>query len=448
MKEYLFRNDLSDFSACDLVTLANVVWRDNCDLIYERSVPEKASGGLDELEIAKSIAAFANADGGWIIWGIDARKSGKERIADCGIGRYVDFENQIKSISLSMISPMPMFNMKELQCGKLTTFIIQVQKSPVPPYTLNNGEIYQWKNHEVTLIQDGWEVERLIRKKQIYMQKVDDFCQSELIDINGSMSSDKSYFELYLFPNSVDDFEFPDFNKPSFLRELSYFFYDRTAVSTDWRKVGNVFFFNSIFPTGNSLVIRYLNTCNLSNKAITLELFKNGALKLSSAFAEFDLASDKIYANDRYKGNPIIEYLLDYCTQNKYDLEKCIFLDINNPIIILLLILAKWKDLLQRYNYGLEFVYRIKLINVLGKSLFIDSPMFLDALKLNNIPFSPKKNIEIPKFTDGNFLPFRKDSLSFLYLTKDILNYMGLPNWDVKDIENAFVKQAKHLLKD
>jgi hypothetical protein len=423
---------------------------------YKVEFPKKAGGKLDQEKIAKTIASFANTKGGWLFYGI---KTDDKNIATelCGVNlsEYQNIADQISQIIAGNIAPNPVFHIKIVKLNQTENYIIiiQVEESPIPPYITSQGVIYQRENNECRPVKDRYILEKLYEKTNDYYSIIDNFCSVNYGETKGQSESNQSYLELYLFPLPYGSFVIDNFYSTDFFKKTASKFYSGTELTlTDNDKKSKLTFdlrFNSIYSSQKSLIIRPLFKENLIYKTTTVELFVNAGLKFIVPLSEFNLKN----VPSRFKESKVIEYL-----RNKYSSKATIHPFNTNDLLsgspietdfdriikmidgaeimhVMLAICSIYKAILQDSGFDMKtkIGFRTRLTGIWRKFIFFDNEDYLEKVKLYNIPLAPKNELEIPRFSKGNFYSITLDDYSYIALAGMILQGIGLP--DVSSIK-------------
>jgi hypothetical protein len=455
-----FDKSFSDLTELDLISLVEKEICEGWYIEYKKDVPKSNTSKIDNIKIAKSVSSFANTKGGWIFWGIETdNKNNPTSILGFDISEYRNFEDQISQIINSNISPRPYYHFKKiiLENGKIV-FLINVEQSPTPPYITSQGVIYQRENNESKPIKDRYILEKLNEKTNEYYAAIERFSNFDLPETKGQADWNQTYLELYLFPIPFNNFEFDRFYTSEFFKEVAARFYQNVEINFNIGESRSIIplnlGFNSIYSSEGSIIIRPLNDNNLIYKSTTVELFQNGNLKFLIPLFEF--GSNNI--PDHYENSKTIEYLLDKYSPNETvrqshfggswgnsDIElppitrrrqtdfvnHIKFIDGIELIFAILIITSKYKSVLEDNNFDFEnkIGFRSRITDCWRKFVFFDNDDYLDKLKLYNIPLSPKNEIEIPDFKNGDaYSTNLKDDSSYFQIAKFILEGIGLPD--------------------
>ncbi|WP_233901234.1 helix-turn-helix domain-containing protein [Tenacibaculum piscium] len=463
------KKDVSELSIEDIKTLIENEIGEGWYIEYKREVPKLKGGKLDNIKIAKSISSFANTKGGWIFWGIDSDDKNKPTtINGFDISTYRNFEDQISQIINANISPKPYYHFKKinLENGNII-LVIKVDESPTPPYITSQGIIYQRENNESKPIKDRYIIEKLNEKTNNYFEAIERFSTFDLQETKGQSEWNQTYLELYLFPTPFDNFTFKEFYTSEFFKKVSLRFYQNVDINKADSIIPLNLGFNSIYSSEGSLIIRPLKEENLIYKSTTVELFENGNLKFLIPLYEFDSRniperfenSDTLnYLLDKYSPNetveqtsfntfgmpPINKDLPPITRRKETDFVNHIkFIDGMELILNILIIVSKYKAVLDdnEFDFETKIGFRAKITDCWRKFVFFDNDDYLEKLKIYNIPLSPKSEIEIPDFKNGNAYSTKiSEEGAYFKIAKFILEGIGLPDSQTIDFSEIIKK--------
>ncbi|PKP30380.1 MAG: hypothetical protein CVT99_13725 [Bacteroidetes bacterium HGW-Bacteroidetes-16] len=474
-----FNKDISELSKEDLETLIKNEISEGWYIEYKKEVPKSNSNKLDNIKITKSISSFANTKGGWIFWGIECNdKNIPIHINGFDISAFKNFEDQISQIINSNISPNPYYHFKRINIDvNNIILVIKVDESPTPPYITSQGIIYQRENNESKPIRDRYIIEKLNEKTVRYYEAIERFSTFDLPETKGQGGWNQTYLELYLYPLPFNGFSFEKFYSSEFFKEVAVRFYQNIEVhfkngKTEAQIPINLSF-NSVFSSERSIIIRPLNDKNLIYKSTTVEFFQNGNLKFLIPLFEFDTKR----IPNHYKDSETMEYLLDKYSPNEtvqqttYGISRrwatpaedfppitqrketdfvnhVKFIDGVELIFNILIIISKYKSVLEDndFDFGREVGFRARITDCWRKFVFFDNKDYLEKLKLYNIPLSPKNEIEIPDFKDGNTYTVKlSEDNTYLQIARFILEGIGLPDSDSIDFSDILQKGLERL---
>jgi len=99
--------------------------------------------------------------------------------------------------------------------------------------------------------------------------------------------------------------------------------------------------------------------------------------------------------------------------------------------LAILIIISKYTATLKdsKFDFETEFGFRAKISNCWRKFIFFDNDDYLEKIKIYNIPISPKNEIEIPEFKNGDTYKINlKDDLAYFQIARFVLEGIGLPD--------------------
>jgi hypothetical protein len=468
-----FEKELDALAQADLEKLIENKIAEGWYIEYKSRVPLDKSD-FDRVKIAKSIASFANTKGGWIFWGIDCTDNFPTQLTGIDTSTHTNFQDSLSQVIASNINPKPIYHFKEVPLGNgAAIFVILVEESPLPPYITSQGIIYQRENNESKPIKDRYIIEKLNERARDYVNSIENFSQFDLGQTRGQTDSKQSFLELYLFPKPFNSFDFKKFHESDFFKNVAFRFYQSVdfQFSTAEDVVPMTLSFNSIYSTGHSLIIRALKEDNLIYKSITAELFYNGNLKFTVPVPSFH--ADSIPKH--YQDSTVAKYLLDtyspYETIKEYGALPHIrhseptevtrrkqtdfvshvdFIDGFDLIMIITILIEKYKSVLQDNDFEMssDVGLRARVTNTWRKFLFFDNDDYLEKIKLFNIPITPKNDIEMPEFGNGNSFTVQLDDASMtVTIAHIILERIGLPDSSTIKLGEILEKGIKRFAK-
>ena len=116
--------------------------------------PVKCVSQPDTVQIAKSICALLNSQGGWIIVGVD------DKYNCVGID-IMEIEKEVQNEITNNIFPLPLvYVQKEFYKGK-TVLLITIIRGSLPPYSYKNN--YYINNGDAVVVPSSDEISNLMR---------------------------------------------------------------------------------------------------------------------------------------------------------------------------------------------------------------------------------------------------------------------------------------------
>lgn len=104
----------------------------------------KFKGDLNNRQVARSVAAFANTHGGRLLIGVEADKKRNLITAIPGIALEDGLQERVKNVVRDTVTPAPLFHPHLVELGPgLVVIVVDVPESPSPPHLLrSSGQVY------------------------------------------------------------------------------------------------------------------------------------------------------------------------------------------------------------------------------------------------------------------------------------------------------------------
>lgn len=414
-----FNKSISEIEYNDLEKLIKDNISEGWFVEYKGSFPKNK-------KIANSIASFANSEGGWYIIGIeeDEMESKPSEIIGFDLETNKKPADKITNIVKDNINPIPYFESKLIEIpGKKYVLVIQVFEGNDTPY-ISNGSVYirVGETSKPLAINDRYQYDKLINKKQSFQKRVTSFMDNSFFF---DEYYSQPYLELYIYVNSSKSILFEDFYSKEMFDLIKENFNSKVRLSDDFDVFASLTFDN-IYGSIDSYILRYIYENTPLHTGLTLEIFKEGHLKLIFPFNVYDPLS----INNKY------ESLLDYYEfiSETNDLR---IIDLAESIFAVQIILTQYKRLLERFNSKDDLYFKYKFKNFNSVTPFIDSKEYGKFIFENKLPINIKTSIDIPnkgyskcQFKDFNPLKF----------TINIISATGLPRHLVNVIAEGYAK--------
>ena len=196
MKEYLPFTDKDG----NKISLNDLNYSDICN-IREQGIEEgykiefksQWDENFKKKHLCQTIASFANAEGGWLLVGIED-----------GTGNYVGIEKQRSDFSqtiaqkLISVSPRPKFDCRfihEINNNQKGVLVIQVYEGVNPPYVCN-GTIYTRSgSSKVPIKSERSSIDELLNKRIKFDEMLKKFCMNKFV----SEKENFPYCTIYLY---------------------------------------------------------------------------------------------------------------------------------------------------------------------------------------------------------------------------------------------------------
>lgn len=441
------------------------------DVLIEKQISEgwyvefksdfpRRSGTVDSNKIAKTIAAFANTQGGYYIVGISCTGNLASEVTGIENPAAGNIEDQVSRIISSNITPVPFFQIKliKLKSNSLVV-LIRVEEGMSPPYITSQGIIYQRENNESVPIKDRYIIEKMAEKAKLYEKRIDQFCKFDFAESKASSESRQGFLEVSLFPLPFNASRLNAFESTDFFHRVAEIFFNGANFSFDlddnYRKeISLTLGFNNIQSGSDHILIRPIKTNSIIDKQTSAQLYRNGGFKFMFPLSRFNVNSPPEY----YKESVILNYILDkfspiqtvtktrghfglpysdrptdYNEDERVPTEFIKYLTAIDGVEIMLTIsvfIGLYKTIISEFPgaFGEKFGLRAKGVNLWRNFLFFDSEQYLESIKKYGIPVCPYSDIEIPRFLPGHFYETEIGDDSTLFeLYEVIMEGIGIP---------------------
>lgn len=390
----LFNKKFEEITADDLDVLLDV--NEGWFIEYKREVPKNKN-------IAKSISSFSNQYGGWLFYGIEENK---ERKAGNFLGIdlnqiHID-ETNIRNAVVSHLNPQPFYKIKVLSgpCQKINLelskgiIVIYVPQGANPPYIHSSGVIYRriGDSSEPKEETDRFILERLWEKGE----KNQEYLKSKILD---NQKNDEFFFlKLFLIRDlygdrrgmDIDNISFENFSKV--MKKMEENFMDIP--------------FDNISSTINGYIARAMHENSLIDNVLTFR-YSPRITKITTSVNSIKIYKDNCslinFFNNYDYNEPFMELI------NKKKLENFKIIDLNSLLWILIIIMSKYKYIMDIEGYEDDIYAKILLENTFHVIPYIDSKIYIKFVKENMLPIVQENNITIlPGFDYKDYLKIDK----------------------------------------
>ena len=272
-----FNKPLSEIEYEDLEKLIENNISEGWFVEYKGSFPKNN-------KIATSIASFANSEGGWYIIGIEEKEneSKPSEIIGFDLDDYKKPADKVTNVIKDNIDPIPYFETKlvEIPENKFV-LVVQVFEGHDVPY-ISNGSVYirVGETSKPLAIDDRYQFEKLLDKKKSFEKRVNSFMDNTFFfDEHYS----QPYLEFYIYVNNPKGILFEDFYSEEFFEKLKENFNSDIEIM-DGIPISSARNFDNLYASVDSYILRHVFNNPPLHTGGTLELFKEGHLKLIFPF--------------------------------------------------------------------------------------------------------------------------------------------------------------------
>ncbi|HJM90135.1 MAG TPA: ATP-binding protein [Dehalococcoidia bacterium] len=234
-------------------------------------------------KIAHSIASLANTNGGWYFVGTTEDRGVATDIRGFSIDENPDPIAKVRDIARSRIDPIPVFYSQLVSVAdNAYVLAVYVPGEQDTPFVTSDGRVYRRVADSSDPIpeNDCGAFDRLVDAGKRAGERFQEFCVDERQFSKGE--EDDCWVSVYLRPyprelgtallDPGDDDQIDQLVAHS--RELS------TLLELEESPITSRIGFNSIHPTSNSVVLRYVEAERAAFSSLSFELFSDGSAKL------------------------------------------------------------------------------------------------------------------------------------------------------------------------
>lgn len=231
--------------------------------------------------------------------------------------------------------------------------------------------------------------------------------------------------EFYVYLNNPENVLFEDFHSEEFFEMLKENFNSNVKLSDELELSSSVNFDN-VYGSVDSYMIRHVYDNNPMSPGLTLELFKEGHLKLIFPFNVYNNSS----LNNEYES-------LIYYDSFVSGYDNLIIIDLAESIFAFQTILTQYKRLLEKFDCNYELNFKYKFNNFDSITPFMDSVEYMDFIHENRLPINLKTLIDIPNrgYSVCQFKYFNPMSFAI-----KIIEASGLPRYLIDVISEGYAK--------
>lgn len=415
-----FNKNINELEYEDLEKLIENNISEGWHIEYKGSFPKNK-------KIANSIASFANSEGGWYIIGIEENDDENNPFEIVGFDLETNRkpDDKIANIIKGNIEPIPYFKNKIIETPEnKSVLVVQVFEGHDTPYISNGSICIRVGETSMPLeIKDRYQFDKLMEKKEHFRKKIKSFMNNEFYISDGYT---QPYLEFYIYVNNPKHYLFEDFYSEEFFEELKENFNSNVQLLNDL-SLSTSLNFDNAYASVDSYILRHIYENNPLQTGLTLELFKEGHLKLILPFNVYDKNSlNEDYESLIYYDNYILE---------EYDNLRII--DLAESMLAFQTILCQYKRLLEKYNCDYELNIKYKFNNFDLTTPFIDSKEYMEFINENKLSINLKKSINIPNI---GYLKCPFQDFNVMVFTIKIIPAMGLSTHLTEVISKGYGK--------
>lgn len=412
-----FNKNIDELEYDDLRTLIDNEVSEGWTLEYKQEI-------VKSKDIAKSIASFANSEGGWYIVGIKEKEDSNiaGEIMDLNLETSKKPDNTINTAIKGNIKPIPTFDIKLLKNPNEPNkgvVVVHIEKGYDVPYFTNDGRIYCriGESSDPEILKDRYLFEKLMERKDILNTKIDTFTSNNI-----PMPTDRNnpLLELNIYLKHDLLLYFKDFYLKEFIEKIKKHFTEPTEIFKGivTANLKNV----EIIPTQNSYILFFKDENNHNTFVkpnIILEIYNQGHMK-------FKLILPQIVNKGHYEYYEIFENELE---NEIYDLT---IIDFNNVITVFTIIITQYIKFIKQYDFEYNFYLSIELTNYNLSIPYFDSEQFILGIHDKIIPVNLKPKIFTPY--DTKYKELTNKDFNFEKFLIILLQTFGISEFLIEDL--------------
>lgn len=393
------------------------------------------------LKVARSIAAFANTEGGWYVVGVEC---GPGNVASdiCGfdLAGLTNPKDKLRDIVRGHIQPAPRFESVLIELNPThVVLIVYVESGDEAPYITSDGRIYRrvGEGSEPIPETDRFALEKLFGRQEVARKRIAEFCSSPFIMSQKQADSKQCFLECFFWIAPFGGIRFPDFHSKEFILKLREAFKRPVAVMIDEVKMsGSMENFSS--SGSNSYILRQTprTADGIDHLALglTLEIFPSGNMRLIMPISQIRVDSNG-RAHRPYEKSMHFPEFLDLL--HGIDWRMLRIVDGYSLFASISILFGQYRALLESYAIGDGLNVKIRLKECWRVIPYFDNAAYIEFLKLYGPPIGLVSENEMPA-APGVGLPIELNHGSTLGLTYNLYAALGMPLPLVADSMKGF----------
>lgn len=372
--------------------LSEIEMTDIEDLI-ERKVPEGWYVEYKGLTVkkdalCKTVCAFANNDGGWLILGVNANNENTPTEIVSFMEENEALEDWFGSV-INSLKPIPSYEVRIVKDEGKRVAIIRVSKGWDSPYLTPNGSIYKRINHECKKITDPYDFERLYQRKS-FKEELEKNVIEDLISIQYKEYS-HPYFELHIFPEGFEE------NTEILPISENFFDFYKEKINSGFKQGDDLIPFNInmglIQIQGDSVIIRAKSRDNpyFDYNAI-VKLRSNGVMSFYCPLNSYRLTNEDLFFINKDVLRPIMRQFVGAKEINNVNI-----IDGFNCFFMLFCIISPYQRILEEFKKVPRLSYSLKVSNILNSYPHFECELFYSKIKEFGLPISPSRTQFFPE---------------------------------------------------
>ncbi len=379
--------------------------KDDLNLLVSKGVVEGVfveykQDFVNPLKIARSVASFANTYGGWLIVGAQTDNNNLP-IAFPGfdLNTRPKPKEDLRNMILSHVDPFPRYYTQLVEVSPdRGVLLIQIPESDETPHVTSDGRIYRRnaEGSDPVPEKDRFSIDKLYEKGKQFRQRVEKFCQREMIMSEWQAKAQQPWLEMYFLPYPLDQLDIADW--PDYAKHLKERFEKPLSVpiplpteaeaSTEIPQdavftLENIIEFNNFFITSQSISMRQTTKKTLSLLPPTFEFYHNGAAKI--------FISVPLIAQQQIN-RPLFTSFLEHIDQEDLNLFR--FIDGQQLFNACVALIMAYVKLLEEQDWDGQLLAKFRISNSWRSVLFIESKDYIQHVQSYGVPVCHMDRLE------------------------------------------------------
>jgi hypothetical protein len=422
---------------------------DDLRLLVERQVAEGyfveyKSDFPSNQKVARSVASFANAYGGWYIIGVKANRQNQAQEI-CGFDLKItpDAISKVRDIVKSHTSPIPLFHQHIVKLSdRRAVLLVYVPGDQDTPFITNDGRIYRRNNDSSDPIaeNDRHTIDKLVEAGRRADEEFAAFCRDDRTFSNSEDGT--AWLRIFLSPYPRRVITKTDIILNADLQtrlERTKSPIDIVGKETTWFR--STIPFNVAQPRFRSAVLRQVETSRLAFNSFETELFVDGSAKFLiplTYFVGVGLHTPTGICSERIKS--LFQIMAADDPQKKTAHLR--FLDVARMWLVVAWCLGYYYDWIGSDNRLFETRIAASLDGVWRSVPFFDSDEWAAQVEKSGLPVMGRDAVSIPEPPGETLWLGETFNLRWLFFCHMIGFALGLPYEISEDIIFQVVRRT------
>jgi hypothetical protein len=156
----------------------------------------------DNQKIARSIASFANTNGGWLFFGVYEENRVAKNICGYDKGSFTQQDERVRSITSSRIDPVPVIHCRIINTNsKQAVLVVFIPKGEDTPYITSDGRIYRrhQDSSEPIAETDRHAIDRLVERGESSRKRFSELCEQDAY-LNVALGQRMGWINIFIEP--------------------------------------------------------------------------------------------------------------------------------------------------------------------------------------------------------------------------------------------------------